>query len=62
MQELIYDVSAVFLFVVAGCVEAWYASWTTLHIPHSKHYEIGDQYVWNPYRPQWIASTVYSFF
>jgi len=58
--ELIYNGIAVIMYIIAASVEAWYASWTTLHI------KIGpgtgnDQTVYNPYRPQWIASAVFAW-
>lgn len=59
LQELVYDGVAVAMFVIAGCVEAWYASWYTLYLPNRNMYLATiDQIARNPYRPQWIAAAV----
>jgi len=64
--ELIYNVAAVVLYIIAASVEAWYASWLTLNIKVGPNADTrvdstSDKSVWNPYRPQWIASAVFAW-
>jgi len=62
--ELIYSAIAVVLFIIAASVEAWYASWTDITIkplPERATASTTQLTFRNPYRPQWIASTIFAW-